>query len=727
MMRNLPRFFGLVMSTLIMLAAFEASAEDSDPSTRIARLAYIEGSVSFQPGGTDQWVAPPLNRPLTTGDQLWSDQNSRAELELDGSAVRLAANTAVSLLNISDNVTQIQLSSGSLLLSVRRLDDGETYEVDTPNLAFSVLQPGLYRISVDATGNSTALLVRRGQGEVTGGGIVYPVGEREYAVFSGNDELSENRLNYTTDQDSFERWSEARDGRWENSESARYVSADVVGYQDLDEQGTWTDEPEYGHVWIPRAVEPGWAPYHSGHWAYVAPWGYTWIDDHAWGFAPFHYGRWVSLRGSWCWVPVPPRRRGFEYVRPVYAPALVAWVGVGAGVAWFALGPREIYVPSYRVSRGYVRNINVSNTNVNTTVINNVYNTTIINKRVVNNVTYVNRNVPGAVAATTSQAFRSAQPVGRHRVHVDQGAVANARVAPLAPAAMPSKRDLLGSGRTTDIRPPAAVQARPAVARVVPPASAPGFARRPAIINGNERRPFSDNQGRQRNAPMPAANAPAPSTQAAVPAARPAVNAAAPAINAPQPGARVAPPPRLTAPMRIPAPASPAGNPPAVVSAPNATRPQEAPQSRQPPSPAVGNPAIERRHVQDQQQQQAQAQQQAQQQRQQQAQQAQLEAQRQQQLRAQQQAQQQRQQQAQQAQLEAQRQQQLQAQQQAQQAQQAQQQAQLQAQRQQQLQAQQQAQEQAQARQQEQRRQQEAAAQKARRTDSTPPKPEKQP
>src|SRR4029077_1402350 len=194
-------------------SASDASADENDPSTRIARLAYIEGSVSFQPGGTDQWVAPPLNRPLTTGDQLWSDRDGRAELETDGSSVRLSANTAISLLNISDTVTQIQLSSGTLLLSVRRLDDGETYEVDTPNLAFTVLRPGRYRISVDPTGNSTALLVRRGQGEVTGGGMTYPVGEREYAMFSGNDELTENALNYSADLDGFERWSEGRDAR----------------------------------------------------------------------------------------------------------------------------------------------------------------------------------------------------------------------------------------------------------------------------------------------------------------------------------------------------------------------------------------------------------------------------------------------------------------------------------------------------------------------------------
>ena len=105
------------------------------------------------------------------------------------------------------------------------------------------------------------------------------------------------------------------------------------------------------------------------------------IRDRPWGFAPFHYGRWVWAGNAWGWCPAAPRPRFGPYVRPVYAPALVAWVGAGAGVAWFALGPREVYVPSYHVSPDYVRNINISNTTVNRTVITNVYNTTIINNK----------------------------------------------------------------------------------------------------------------------------------------------------------------------------------------------------------------------------------------------------------------------------------------------------------------------------------------------------------
>jgi ferric-dicitrate binding protein FerR (iron transport regulator) len=138
-------FAGLLGFTLVLALGMpsRAAADADDPPTRVARLADAEGSVSFQPGGTEDWIAAPLNRPLTTGDKLWSDRDGRVELQLDGSFLRLASNTAVSFLNLGDEVTQVQLSAGTLLVRVRQLADNETYEIDTPNLAFSILRPGL--------------------------------------------------------------------------------------------------------------------------------------------------------------------------------------------------------------------------------------------------------------------------------------------------------------------------------------------------------------------------------------------------------------------------------------------------------------------------------------------------------------------------------------------------------------------------------------------------------
>src|ERR1700722_14048211 len=216
----------LIASALTVPAT--SVADTDDPPSRVARLAYLEGSVSFQPGGTDEWVAAPLNRPITTGDKIWSDRGSRAELQLDGSALRLSSNTSVSFLNLGDNVSEIQLSVGTLLVRVGRLDDNETYEIDTPNLAFSVLQPGVYRVTGDESGATTAINVRSGQGEVTGAGGAYSVNANEYDVFSGTDELVENSQPYGPNDNSFDAWSAGRDARWERSGSARYVSPDVV-------------------------------------------------------------------------------------------------------------------------------------------------------------------------------------------------------------------------------------------------------------------------------------------------------------------------------------------------------------------------------------------------------------------------------------------------------------------------------------------------------------------
>jgi flagellar biosynthesis GTPase FlhF len=494
-MKTKHRWSFLGGAALLLLLTFAgtsaAVADEGDPPTRVARLAYVEGSVSLQPGGTDEWVDAPLNRPLTTGDSVWSDVNSRVELQLDGSLVRLSSRTSISFLNVADHVTQVQLTSGTLIVRVRRLDDDESYEIDTPNLALSLLQPGLYRVSVDDSGTMTTVAVRRGQGQVTGGGANFPMDAGQQVAFTGTDILNANAQPYGPGASPFDVWSANRDARWDHSVAANYVSPDVVGYTDLDDQGDWNSTPDYGYVWFPRRVQPGWAPYHYGHWAYIAPWGYTWVDDQPWGFAPFHYGRWISENGAWGWVPCPPRPRdGGEYVRPVYAPALVAWVGAGAGVAWFALGPREVYVPSYPVSRAYVNNINVSNTIVNRTVVNNIYNTTIINNRNVNgtNITYVNRGVRGAIAATTTQAFTSAQPVATHTVQFDPRA---GRVQAFAPAAVPTRQAVLGLGRQGAPRPPAALQTRPVVARMTPPPPPPTFERRQQAIQQNGGRPLS--------------------------------------------------------------------------------------------------------------------------------------------------------------------------------------------------------------------------------------------
>src|SRR5580704_2217881 len=448
---------------------------------------------------------------MTTGDKLWTDQDGRAELHVGSAAVRLGSTTGFSFLNLTDHMMQLRLTEGTTNIRVRRLGGDEAIEVDTPNLAFSILRPGLYRINVNEEGDTTMVTVRDGEGEVTGGGASFTVHPGEQGIFTGTDSLNSN-IQTMPDDDDFDRWSDQRDLREDHAVARRYVSEDVIGYEDLDDYGGWRPVPEYGTVWFPHVSVVGWAPYRYGHWAYIAPWGWTWVDDAPWGFAPFHYGRWVVAGGAWGWVPCPPPVVAVAYVRPVYAPALVAWVGgphfavgvgvgggfaAGVNVGWFPLGPREVYVPSYPVSRTYVNNVNVTNTTVNTTVVNNYYNTTVINRTTVTNVTYVNQRVTGAVSVTSPQAFTSAQSVSKNSVRFDAREVASAPVVATTPAVAPSRQAVLGSGATATVHPPAAVQTRAVVAKTTPPPPPPSFSKQQQAIQANGGRPLAMSETRQ--------------------------------------------------------------------------------------------------------------------------------------------------------------------------------------------------------------------------------------
>ncbi len=539
---------------LLAFASPKAAAQDDDPPARVARLNYIQGAVSFQPAGEPDWVDAVPNRPLTTGDRLWTDRGARAELHTGSATIRLDSNTGFSFLNLDDRTVQIELTEGSLSIRVQRLDRDEIFEVDTPNQAFSILRAGQYRIQASEDGNSTFVMVRNGEGEATGGGETYTVRSGQSGKFTGTDRLYAD-IYGAGNNDDFDNWGEGRDRHDDRSQSARYVSADVVGYQDLDDYGSWRADPNYGNVWVPTRVSADWAPYREGHWAWISPWGWTWVDDAPWGYAPFHYGRWVTVGGSWGWVPGP------REVRPVYAPALVVFIGgrsdsrggggFGANVGWFPLGPREVYVPGYRTSRAYVDRVNVSNTTVSVTMVTNVYNSHVTNNTT--NITYANKNVRGGVTAVPQDAFTGGRPVAKVAVVVNAQQIAAAPVTSRAEVA-PTKNSVLGAsgaGATRVAQPPAAVINRTVVAKAPPPAPPVPFARQQQALAAHPGEPLVKHE---------------------VETLRP------PAAEAPRPMVKQAPPGK---------PGTPNTTPP-VAATPG--QPASGPPVRQPGQPAIGQP-----------------------------------------------------------------------------------------------------------------------------------------
>ncbi|WAL82029.1 hypothetical protein OYT13_19785 [Pandoraea sp. XJJ-1] len=438
-----------------------AQAQSADPPGRVARLNAFDGTVTYAPAGTSDWRYADRNRPLTTGDAVWVERNSRAEMHVGGTAVRMGASTSVVLSAVTDQNVQLNVTQGTVGLHLRAFDPNQPYEIDTPNLAFVPQQAGEYRLDVDP-GGVTTVSVWHGAATVYGQGASVPLQSGQRVAFVGQNLTQQSAGPLVAD--GFDQWVRQRDAREEGSISARYVSRDMTGFESLDDYGAWQETPGYGAVWVPSDVPTGWAPYRTGHWAWVDPWGWTWVDDAPWGFAPYHYGRWAYVDARWCWVPGPVA------VRPVYAPALVGWVsgnsggnawGItfaagGAGLAWFALGPHDAYRPAYRASPSYVTNINRS-TVIQTTNVTNIN---------VNNV-YVNRNVRGAVSTMPAQAFVQGRRVGAPVALAAPRAGQTWRVGN-TPGVAPVQQSVFGNSRPAPVTPPAGVFNRQVLATRAP-------------------------------------------------------------------------------------------------------------------------------------------------------------------------------------------------------------------------------------------------------------------
>ena len=590
-MSRLVSWCRCALLALLAAIALPAAAQD-DPPGRVGRIADLQGQVWLYDLEIADWAAAARNRPLTTGDRVATDGDGRAELRIGSTTLRLGPGTEIDLLQLDDERVRVQLIAGQLALRLRAHETAREFELVTDEGRFEPEHAGRYRL--DRTDAASSVTVVSGQlvfrapdfsATVIAGqraDITRPTGQTQYVLVQPQ-------------RDAFADEVAAAEAAAERSVSTRYVSPEMTGAEALDTWGRWQNDAQYGALWVPRVVVPGWAPYRYGHWAWIRPWGWTWVDDAPWGFAPFHYGRWVFWRNTWCWAP------GHWVARPIYAPALVGWIGTpgvsvsvnfGPSVGWFPLGPREVFVPPYRVTPRYVRNVNVTHvTNItNVTQIVNSPNT------VVQQTTYVNRGVAGAVTVVPAQVVTQRQPVAPARVQLtdpkpgqaDGRKVALSAQAPVM-AAPPLGTPTIATPAAPPRRPPAGSVApaqpspRPAPHAAEAPATLPKVASPPAVPM-----PLPTPPARRGVDPTPAPMTALPPPQVSVPPGRPtvAVPPAAPSARA----SRTAPP----ALAGEPAPRSTAGAPPARSSASPAVAPAAAPRTARPapvPQTATAKPA----------------------------------------------------------------------------------------------------------------------------------------
>jgi len=431
-----PLLAGLLLLIALAFVAPVPARADDDMPPRIGRVAEVGGELFLAPqDAPDQWVAIGLNYPVATGDNLWVGNEGRAEIDFGGGQFRLGGATSLHLSRLDERNFALYVAQGRVIVRVRMLDPGEVARIDTPNSQITLTRPGLYRVEVAEDRQQTQLAVREGEAIIDTGSTVQQVLPGQSASLDGPaPPYAQLRNGVATD--GFDTWSANRDRRYERNRANSPVSRQMVGYADLDEYGAWETAPEYGAVWYPANVGEDWAPYRNGYWTDVGAWGPTWVDAAPWGYAPFHYGRWAHIRGRWGWCP------GGYVARPVWAPALVGWVGgpgwrfssnFGAPVyGWVPLGWGEAYHPHWKgCSDGCWARYNKPYA-VNTAM-----------RPDVPPAHYANASMPGAVTAVPGAAFVGRKPVASNLVAISGAAAVSAPVL-AAPMIRPEIRQAPG-------------------------------------------------------------------------------------------------------------------------------------------------------------------------------------------------------------------------------------------------------------------------------------------
>jgi len=463
-MHTLRRIWLIPLLFLIAMpcALAQAVGEESEWAPTPPRLSFIDGEVSYWRQGADDWARAVPNLALAEGDALYTGNAANFEVQFGSrSFVRADENSQLSLLQQEARLIQFKVASGRVSFDMRRMETDDTVEVSTPDAVFVIRHPGYYRVEVGS--RDTHFITRRG-GEatvITADGRSLSIYPSEDIVVTAGDPVKVATYAAPAPDD-WDRWNDARSDRIGDSVSARYLPPDVYGAEELDYYGDWRVVPTYGSVWIPYGVSVGWVPYSTGYWVWDPFYEWTWVDDAPWGWAPFHYGRWVTINGYWAWVPGPVVRR------PVYSPALVAFMVHGGGVSiglpglwWVALGWGEPVVPWWRHHRyrGHPRWDGWGGPRIVNNVV--IQQTTVVNVR---DIRYHNASLPRAILTVPADKF------GRERV---RATVENRyRHTEFAPALgdLPVKptRASLSGGAPKGIQPPREIVSRSVVSTRTP-------------------------------------------------------------------------------------------------------------------------------------------------------------------------------------------------------------------------------------------------------------------
>jgi hypothetical protein len=372
--KHLLRAFFLIIPVLFAGNVFAADVDDEVPevTARVARISFLQGEVQIRRAESEDWEKATHNLPIVEGDEIATERDSRVEIQFDSRTyLRLAENSYIRIANLKDEGIAVSLPQGTLSLRVLEFDKNRAFfEIDAPDTTVAVQEKGMYR--VDA-GDERSTEVRV---SVTEGGEARVYSETSgFTLRTGRSARIYTEGSYAGDwemadasryADDFDEWTSDRDDviakRLSDSFYDKYYDRDIYGAEDLNDYGEWIHTSSFGYVWRPYrnsiSAYNDWSPYRYGHWRWIPPYGWTWVNDEPWGWATYHHGRWVWDNGYWVWSP-------YSYYRPRrswWQPALVVLTTINNRVCWYPLPYDRRYNDYNRHHRRNRRNDRRNNT-----------------------------------------------------------------------------------------------------------------------------------------------------------------------------------------------------------------------------------------------------------------------------------------------------------------------------------------------------------------------------
>jgi hypothetical protein len=427
----------------------DSEPETMTPQVSVARLRCVTNSMVLQPNGSRDWIRPSANRPIAPGEGIWTDRNSRAELEMDIGSLSLSTSTLVKFLGLTDTTVQLQISAGAVKVHLEGQGRDKVFEVATPGVSIRLANPGNYRVEVSDTGATTiSVFEGKAEGTTKEGKDITVAAAHEVRV--AGEQLGAPTVARADPAD------RSCPSRVHSTQASSLIKLGILGAEELVAEG-WL-QSKWGMAWTPPGVSADWAPYRYGHWTWIEPWGWNWVDNAQWGFAPSHYGRWIKSENKWLWIP------GTSSMSAVYAPALVAWSDGGGSdgksIAWFPLGPDEAFQPVFQHNGDYVGRVNAG------------FKVPVFTPK-------LNRSETTRMA---ERDFVDSRDVNQVRQPLPSGfeQLLLRRIAPIAP----NEKSLQDAGVALNrIRPSAAVEGRKVVALATAPPPLPDFLLRSELLN----------------------------------------------------------------------------------------------------------------------------------------------------------------------------------------------------------------------------------------------------